>query len=177
MNSMKSSKEKNSIGGEISNETMKLLDFYVLGNPIIEDIYFIELKNRDCIGYCLAAMSTRNHKKPSPCVFVLKNKLVRNIHIEIPIEDRLCVFGEEIDRKEFKSLGIPRGAVSRVWRFSNAADKERAKGCLNAALFSSKNRKDDEVALLIPGNAIKLVPNGNLDELNIDVDLKGIANG
>ena len=102
------------------DKMMKLLDFYVLRNPVVEDVYFIELKYSDCIDYCIVAMSTQYKKKASTFAFVPKDKCIRQIHVEIPFEDRSACLGKEIDKKEFKSLGINRSAVSRVWRFSDA---------------------------------------------------------
>ena len=157
---------------------VELLHFYILENPAIEDVYFIETKGQHtCEPELLVGVKMRQDALYACRHMVLLSKDRHLQFIKMKLWGMHDAFGEHVNRTTLKELGIDPYAVNNVWLMSQAKDKTTVENALAEAVFNNKERKGCEVYAL-GLNDVALVPNETVEELMIRADLacRGKAN-
>ena len=150
---------------------VELLHFYILENPAVEDVCFIETKwHHTCKPELLIGLKLRQDALHTcrHMAFLSKDRHLR--FMKMKLRCKRDVFGEPLNITTIKALGIDPRAVNYVWLMSQAKDKTAVESTLAEAMFNNKERKGCEVYAL-GLNDVALVPNETVEELMIRADL------
>lgn len=163
-------------------DKVKLLDYFILGNPKIEDVYFIMLKARTKRKQLNVAVMRANdgssQQHLEPVWFYSKARGLASVQMKLPTRSAMNILGRSLEKKTCMELGVDMiyGLVEGVWNFASCCDKKALKDALAKAFFSKKNRKDSYLTL-VANKDLEIVPRGTLAELNILADIDPRSNG